>query len=379
MKPPFYEINAAIPNSTSHTLLDGKVAIVGFCVDDRHLDDFVTPAIAHGLSEGFEVLPLTGTGPLGPRLRSAPRSRGFRIRPASFGRQMRSLAQVLFLPQVARAAVAAGKSGLGGLARSLSPFGVTEGALEAPNHISVVVDPSANYYFPFKDLNTCVGGCPPTVRILTPSNTQTGAGTSVHVTLLKVDGPEGEVVMSGTKDQTVQNFSSEGSDLKAVFPGLSIGAPGRYKLIFTAPGITPDTSDAFNVYTLAFSVQPSDGETTFTPADFLGQSVDGFESPVVQISIVDFQGVRAAGTTARIHMSSSNGFMTGETNVYANDGIANFTQIMNSEVIVQAGLKIDPDGGLLENMTLNAAVIEDICPCGVIPLVTSTSFTVDGR
>jgi hypothetical protein len=271
----------------------------------------------------------------------------------------------------------AGKSGLGGLARSLSPFAVTNRSAPAPNHISVIVDPSANYYFPFKDFNTCVGGCPPVVRILTPANTQTGAGTSIHVTLLKVDAPEGEIVFSGTKDQTVQNFSSEGSDLKAVFPGLHVDVPGTYRLIFSAPGVTSDTTDAFHVYTLAFSVQPSDGETVLDPFDFLGQEVEGFDFPVVQISIVDWHGVRAAGTTARIHMSSSNGNLTGDTNVHANDGIANFTRIMDSETIIQEGLRISTDQ-LLEDMTLNAAVIEEVCPCGVIPLVTSDPFTVDG-
>jgi hypothetical protein len=76
-------------------------------------------------------------------------------------------------------------------------------------------------------------------------------------------------------------------------------------------------------------------------------------------------------------MSSSNGLLTGEINVHANDGIANFTRIIDSEVI-QEGLKISTNE-LLENMTLNAAVIEEICPCGVIPLVTSNPFTVDGR
>ena len=78
--------------------------------------------------------------------------------------------------------------------------------------------------------------------------------------------------------------------------------------MFTAPGARPITSAAFHVYTMAFTVQP-----TATPGgtvgenDLLGQSVDGFANPVVQVSIVDFSNAVVTTSNDQVKMSVTTG------------------------------------------------------------------------
>ncbi|MGH7499154.1 MAG: hypothetical protein ACREL3_09925 [Gemmatimonadales bacterium] len=127
---PFYDVTASNASGT-HTLSGNLTALVGFCVDDDVLGGFDSPAVAHLVSPGvFEVLQQASTDPLGL---ICDEEEGFSVKRLSLldwgaaGRSIRAAAQALLLPEPALAAVATGKSGLGGLARSLSPFGVTEG------------------------------------------------------------------------------------------------------------------------------------------------------------------------------------------------------------------------------------------------------------
>jgi hypothetical protein len=142
---PFYEITASNAGGTHN--LTGDRAVVGFCADADFLEDLGDPAIAHqavveGDLGGFEVLDpneLTTDqyNSLGLRCPRFPVRLGALDVGSVKGFAMSAwrhaahyagpvLASVL-LPDEARAAAAmvTGKSGLGGLARSLSPFAVT--------------------------------------------------------------------------------------------------------------------------------------------------------------------------------------------------------------------------------------------------------------
>jgi hypothetical protein len=379
--PPFFEITASNLSGT-HYLANGQ-AVVGFCVDEATLTSLNQPAIAHlAVAEGsnpggFEVLddasaaqfaslgldcgqyvpPVIGFNSLfGHGLQ------GFALAAPGF---LRSAAASFFLPKRLDAALA--KGGLGGLATSLSPFGVTDRNEALPaNHLSITEDPGNAHYIVGGSLDTCHDGCDTEVRLLDGSNAAVGNGTNVTVSLVQTAGTGG--VLSGTLTQSV------GTSSYATFSDLRINQPGTYQLVFSAPGAASVTSTPFNVYALAFQTQPTAtaGETV-TPNDFLGETVSGFFWPVVQVKIVDFNGAIVTGLTDGISLSITGGALNGDTFIQASGGVASFTQLTDqSSSVTQNGLTVSTGGQLLTGLKLQASVFDE-------PPVLSATFNVDGR
>lgn len=376
--PPFFEITASNSQGT-HYLNAGNKAIVGFCVDNDVLDQLNQPAIAHiAVTEGthpggfeklddataaqFNSLGLTDCP-------SLPTSIG-----AAFEGGLTGMADyagsalgTLLLPRRLEAAV--GKTGLGGLATSLSPFGVTDRS-PSLNHVSIVNnDPSEDHYYRDGTLDTCHDGCTPEVQILDAENSPVGSGTNVTVSLIQTEGTGG--VLSGTLTQAI---SGEGQS--ADFYDLSIDRPGTYKLVFSAPGASPATSGEFHVYALAFQTQPAAPTTTIFPGDILGETVDGFTENVVQVKIVDFSGAVATGVADNIQLRIKPDTLSlnGTTVVPAVSGVASFTQIGSEPEPSRLGLTVSgaPEG-VVDDVRLEAASIFGEPP------VSSDPFTFDGQ
>jgi hypothetical protein len=377
--PPFYEIVASNATNT-HNLTAGIFATVGFCVDDAinpEILDFNDPAIAHiAVDEpplgGFEILdnaspaqyaqlgldctqfsPPIITGSL-----FDGGLRGFASRaPAFLGSTLASV----FLPAEVEAAVAVGKTGLGGLARSLSPFGVVDREGSNPDQVTITNDdPGGDYFYKNAAIDTCNDGCYPRVKVTDPENSP--VDVTVTASLIVVQG-------SGTLGGTLSDDTDE--DGFAEFNNLSVSAPGTYKLVFSAPGAKPDTSGAFSVYTLKFLLQPTATEgQPVLPGSLLGEGDDAFDFPVVRVGIVDYADnvVTAASDPIEVELDGA-GFLNGDTQVYASDGIANFTRIMDSEATVREGLSVSTEGSA-SGLRLNASVF------GVFQ-VASHEFDVD--
>jgi hypothetical protein len=134
--PPFFDITASNSLGT-HYLTSGTKAIVGFCVDEDVLSSLNQPAIAHiaatetGHPGGFELLDAATAA----QYNSLGLTNCAQL-PTSIGSllhggwpDLKSYAsatlQSLLLPDALAAAVVA-KGGLGGLASSLSPFGIAD-------------------------------------------------------------------------------------------------------------------------------------------------------------------------------------------------------------------------------------------------------------
>lgn len=380
--PPFFEITASNLSGT-HYLANGQ-AVVGFCVEEATLTSLNQPAIAHlAVAEGshpggFEVLDDASAAqfaslgldcdqfippnPVDVGSLFGNGLHGFALAAPEF---LRSAAASLFLPRRLDAAFA--KGGLGGLATSLSPFGVTD-RNEAPaaNHLSITEDPANSHYIVGGTLDTCHDGCGTEVQLLDGNDAAVGDGTNVTVSLVQTAGTGG--VLSGTLTQSV------GTSGNATFSDISISQPGTYRLVFSAPGAASVTSAPFNVYALEFQTQPTAtaGET-ITPGDFLGETVSGFFWPVVQVRIVDFNGATVTDLADVISMSITSGSLNGDTFIQASGGVASFTQLTDeSSSITQNGLTVSTDGQLLTGLKLQASVFDE-------PPVLSATFNVDGR
>jgi hypothetical protein len=368
--PPFVEITAS-NLSGAHYLATGR-AVVGFCLDEESLAGLNDPAIAHlAVTEGahpggFEVLDEASSAQyaaLGLNCEQfVPPEIGW-----SFERGLEALASTagaLFLPGRLEAAV--GKKGLGGLATSLSPFGVTDRSPTPTNHLTLTNDPNFTHYFAGGTIDSCHDGCAPEVQLLNASNTPVGAGTNITVSLVQTEGTGG--VLSGTLTVPLG-----GPGISARFTDLVIDQPGSYHLVFSEPGGASVSSSTFHVYRLAFQTQPTpEPDQTITPDDFLGETVAGFEFPVVQVRIVDFSGATVTDHTSTIQLSITAGQLNGTTSVTDNSGVASFTQIVESSETSQFGLTVDTDGTLLSGLRLQASVFDE-------PPISSEPFNVDGR
>jgi len=223
---------------------------------------------------------------------------------------------------------------------------------ESGDGLSFTEDPSANdptegNYFKGVTLDVCGDGCYPAVEMLDPEQTPVGAGTNVTVSLIQTEGTGG--ALNGTLTRPIQAFNSESDPGEAVFDDLTISAPGSYKLKFTAPGAKPITSAEFRVYTMSFTVQPSAtaGET-FTQLQFLGQTVTGFDNPVVQVSVVDFAGNVVSTSEDFVQMSITDGQLNGTTGVQAVDGVASFTEIVSQQQGLTVSIEGEIDGTSLQ-------------------------------
>jgi hypothetical protein len=160
--PPYVEIIASNLSGT-HYLANGQ-AVVGFCVDDEDvLHQFSDPAIAHlAVAEGshaggFEVLPNVSSAqylalglscdqyiPPSPIIGSLFQGglRGFAAAaPHVMAHLARAAAAAVFMPDRLEATLGQAK-GLGGLATSLSPFGVTDRiGVFTPTTLTVTSEP----------------------------------------------------------------------------------------------------------------------------------------------------------------------------------------------------------------------------------------------
>jgi hypothetical protein len=382
--PPFYEITASNLGGT-HYLANGQ-AVVGFCLDDAILGSVTDPAIAHlavpegSNAGGFEVLN-DATDPQYASLgldcaRYAPPVigslfdhglRGFAsAAPRVAARYLRSAAEAIFLPAKLNASAYFGKIGLGGLASSLSPFGVTD-RNESSNLLGLSDDPSGEHFYQGGTIDSCHDGCEPNVLLMAADSTPIGAGTGVTVSLRQVAGTGG--VLSGTTTQPTDANST------ATFNDLSVSAPGQYQLIFTAPGATPDTSGTFDVYQLQYQIQPvaTEGEIR-SVGTILGQSDPDFFENVVQVKIVDFTGatVTESSDVISISLIGSGATLDGDAAIAASGGVASFTTItdISGPLSPRTGLSVQLVGtSTVTGLQLGAQVYDE-------PPVLSTSFEI---
>jgi hypothetical protein len=274
--PPFYEIIASNA-SNNHYLNAGALAVVGFCVDDvaTPIFDFDDPRIAHiavtdgSHAGGFEVLDPASTGqydalgldceqylpPVGSLLDG-----GFRRLATRAPQYLQAAVASLLLPSRLEAAV--GKTGLGGLASSLSPFGVTDNGSTSVGTLEFINDDGGRTGDPTEQTFTLdfdgetLGPAPlawfdndvqnfPGVVLRDGEGTRLG-GEAVSVELIQVTG-EGAHLL-GTTTVTTNWDSSSGFEIgEAVFDNLSIDSPGTFKLRFTATGAAPLESGIFTV------------------------------------------------------------------------------------------------------------------------------------
>jgi hypothetical protein len=389
--PPTYDYNA-INSTNTHDLQPGKTANIAFCLviiggPETPGNGYPDPAnlrIGHNpFGGGFEILvPVDNFE--ASELRNSLTCPGIDDVTGSAGGGLQNFANAalrtagsyLLPPPLWAAALGTlppppprtGKAG------SLSPFKPVE---VNGDHVSFTEDPSTNNtstgnYFKGVTLDNNGDGGYPEVEILTGSGTRTGAGTNVTVSLIQTAGSGG--VLNGTLTQPVTSFESGGTIFPqtAQFNDLTISAPGTYKLMFTAPGAASKTSAEFKVYTMAFTVQPfATAGHTFTENEFLGQTVAGFDNPVVQVSIVDFANAVVTTANDQVEMAVTSGSLNGDTSVPANSGVANFTEI-NASPIFQSGLKVGVETNE-NNISLQASANY----FGTNPVqATSTTFNV---
>ncbi len=258
---PFFEIIASNAINRPY-LVNGLRATVAICVDDEvdpgilGLDE---PAIAHIAVEnvddpenepgGFEILDFAPTGDIEGFVCEFEEFNslfdgGLKGFASAAPRYLRETAASLFLPAEARAAAAAavGKTGLGGLARSLSPFGVTE---RFGFEFELTGDPQERF-FDIGDNPDLKWDCEgdfcsyPAVVVL---DGEVGVeGVEVTVELLPLEGSDG-VFDEGSITEVTTNSSGE-----AVFDDLSVTEPGDYRLRFEADGVSPLETNSFTVF-----------------------------------------------------------------------------------------------------------------------------------
>lgn len=296
---PFFEITGSNASGT-HYLTGTQTAVVGFCADADFLETLGDPAIAHqAVAEGsnpggFEVL--TDASPtqyatLGLACPQAPARFGA-LDVSSFknfalsawkraAQYVAPAVQSLLLPNEARAAavMVAGKSGLGGLARSLSPFAVTDrGSALHLEFIEVdeefnplggnIPETGGEDFFTF-DLgqHPTIQWCAncfelnqftkyPSVSLRDNEGNPIG-GVEVQVTLQQIGTIAGEFTESDDLVTTESDPSSSLGQGTALFDQLSIDAdidgehpPASFRLVFTVPSnpsIPPLVSHTFDV------------------------------------------------------------------------------------------------------------------------------------
>jgi hypothetical protein len=292
---PFFEITASNAAGT-HYLTGTNTAVVGFCVDDDFLATLTDPAIAHqAVAEGanpggFEVPPEATAAQyatLGLACPQAPTNigaldlHGFTGFAFSAWRKAEQVAGPIMhslLPDEAQAAAVAAKSGLGTLARSLSPFAVTDRG--SALHLEFIDQEGSALggnipltggedFFVFDLSNDptiqwCEGCFDegevtkyPSVTLRDSEGNPIG-GVQIQVTLQQIGTIEGAFTSgSSTLVTTESDPSSSFGQGTALFDNLSIDVElgeshpeARFRLVFSvpsAPSVDPLVSHTFDV------------------------------------------------------------------------------------------------------------------------------------
>jgi hypothetical protein len=161
----------------------------------------------------------------------------------------------------------------------------------------------------------------------------------VTASLITLNAPDGTTPVLG--GDNTQPIGSSGSGATfASFTDLDIDQPGQYQLKFEAPGAVPVTSQAFDVYQLVFTLQPTaEAEGVVLEGNFLGEVDPDFTNPVVRVSTLDYNGAVVTGASDPITMFlPSNPALTlhGDDHINSTNGVANFTDISE----VRTGLTV---------------------------------------
>jgi hypothetical protein len=278
--PPYFDITASNSLGT-HYLTAGNKAIVGFCVDDEVLGQLNEPAIAHiaatetGHACGFDLLDAATAAQFNSLgltdCTALPTSLGAAIRDGwpglkTFaGTAMKSV----LLPQTLAAATV-GKTGLGGLASSLSPFGITDRSPTTDVGTLFLQDPA----YTSETVNTTITR---TVELISGESSVPGQ----EVTFTVSNGTLGN-------DQTEQTVTTDEN--------------GRASVSWTIAGLFPQVS------TLTATVPGSTATYTVAHADSEGEL-----SPLS----CSLEGTIASQNSATaVNVTFSNGFVSDQISVY---------------------------------------------------------------
>ena len=367
-EPPYWDYDAT-NSSTDNTLETHKVGLVNgvpaatiaFCFredDGTEHTYFPEPGASIGhnpVGGGFEIVDEVDPGDLAeelsciraPVIGSADGLRGF-------SRYLASMAMNVLLPAPLQAATVGTRGPIAGTPISLSPFGIVRpSALE----LNLLQEPndhdSENNHFVNSFIVPCslvredIGGdCRDLlVGMQNSSGAAVGTGRIVTASLIVINKPTGTTpILEGDNTQPIANVTLDLVNFfpAATFADLSINVPGRYQLKFEAPGASPVISEEFDVYDIAFTIQPvATNNATIQEGQLLGLAAEGFENPVVQVSILDYQGLVVPGASdlVMILMPVLGLTLNGDARIHAQDGVANFTQVGE----LQTGLSIDID------------------------------------
>jgi hypothetical protein len=368
-EPPYWDYDAT-NSSTDNTLATHKVGLVNdvpaatiaFCFredDGTEHTYFPEPGASIGhnpVGGGFEIvdevdIPEDLEEELSciraPVLTTADGIRGF-------SRYLGSVVRRALLPEPLHAAAVGTRGPIAGTPISLSPFGIVRPSalqlnlLQEPNdHDSENNHFVNSFIVPCSSVREDIGGnCRDLlVGMQNSSGTAVGTGRIVTASLIVINKPTGTTpILEGDNTQPIANVTLDLVNFfpAATFADLSINVPGRYQLKFEAPGASPVISEEFDVYDIAFTIQPvATNNATIQEGQLLGLAAEGFENPVVQVSILDYQGLVVPGASdlVMILMPVLGLTLNGDVRIHAQDGVANFTQIGE----LQTGLSIDID------------------------------------
>jgi hypothetical protein len=257
---PFYDYNAANAAGNHHVSGENG-ARIGFCTDPG---DAENPQIGHNprpenSEVSFEVLPALphdeylALGLTCPDQANDPSGEiSLNMRGGLDGLALsawhkvagyaRPLAESLFLPQSLHAAVLT-NVGLGGRGSNMSPFGGVDDS--PPGHIEIQSDPAERNFAPGQPISwNCEGTCFPSVRVVKSSHGV--AGVPVTARLFQSGEEATEVPFGNHSTTTVTTEGGEGSGY-ATFDNLIVSSPGFYRIEFSAPGATSESTGEFSV------------------------------------------------------------------------------------------------------------------------------------
>jgi hypothetical protein len=265
--PPFFDINAENPEDQHFLDPACRDLIVGFCVEQRVLDQTDNPQIGHNFllpaeeeetEIQFEVLRAANADEYADLGLACPKQanpgffeeegegEGIGVGPSGglqglalsawhkAGGYIRPIANV-FLPQPLHATTDVPKIGLGSGGRSISPFGVVDDVVLESTFNG---DPGGQTFTENSTITwqVCTKGCSdlfPRVRVADFFDSGV-SDADVSVTLIRLEG-EGEesTVEFGEGSELTETTNSSG---EAEFDNLIVSEEGTYLLEFTVPG-----------------------------------------------------------------------------------------------------------------------------------------------